>query len=419
MEQKPYNLSPAASARPPAWFRYGVVAVATLMLCSCRGQAKSAVTNPFAETNPMAPSIRTDVVLTSANLSKPEDKSSDVVQAIYEADVNAPPARVHHANYGPSEDCLACQCAVEGSVVGPADEYLCDGGDFGLPAGVRNDWHVDGLEQEDTVAHYDTVDGRTIVTPSNRVCIYAPRFNVVRRVVDLHEYSRYDMPGGFGQTLSLSKINESEEVATTLNQIEPSIHRGEDSASLLRDRQQLGELSREQRLAEFDGSLAPYANLQIIRAGTISNNEKATVSEASLSAITWSSDKAVQVTIDRRRAQAELSEAQPGVVYHQDKPNQPKLRLVKLASTRSANPGEFVEFTLRFDNIGNREMGNVTIVDNLTTRLEYVPESATSSVEADFSTEPNGRGSVVLRWEIKQPLEAHQGGILQFKCRVR
>ena len=70
----------------------------------------------------------------------------------------------------------------ETAIIGPGDEYLCDGGDYGLPAAVRADWSVDGLEQEDAIAHYDTLDGRVVVTPSNRVCIYAPRFAAVRRV---------------------------------------------------------------------------------------------------------------------------------------------------------------------------------------------------------------------------------------------
>ena len=48
-------------------------------------------------------------------------------------------------------------------MIGPRDEYLCDGGDYGFAAAVRKDWQVDGLEEEDTVAHYDTVDGRTVV----------------------------------------------------------------------------------------------------------------------------------------------------------------------------------------------------------------------------------------------------------------
>ena len=70
-----------------------------------------------------------------------------------------------------------------GPLVGPSDEYLCDGGDYVTPAGVQADWTIQGLEQEDAISHYDTADGRVLVTPSNRVCIYAPRFAAVRRVV--------------------------------------------------------------------------------------------------------------------------------------------------------------------------------------------------------------------------------------------
>ena len=413
-----------SNCRPPAWFRFGVVAAAILILCSCRAPGPGQQT--AAHSASQADHVQGRSVQSASHAVSAEDLSpSDVVTALYVSDVNAAPAQVEQAVYvePPCPVCEipmdgACQCA-ENCGMGPADEYLCDGGDFGLPAAVRRDWQVDGLEQEDTVAHYDTVDGRTVVTPSNRVCIYAPRFSVVRQVVDLHEYTRIDMPAGYDQQLSLAKIDEDERAATSLNQLEPTINRAEQPPSLLAERQQLGELANEQHLVEYDGSLAPYADLQIIRAGTISNDETALLAEASQSAITWSGDQAVQITIDNRRAQAEVSLKQPGVVYHQDQPNNPKLRLIKLASTGSALPGEEVEFTLRFDNIGDRVMGNVTIVDHLTTRLEYVPKSAKSSVDADFTAVPNANGSAVLRWEIKDPLEAGQGGILQFRCRVR
>ena len=63
--------------------------------------------------------------------------------------------------------------------------------------------------------------------------------------------------------------------------------------------------------------------------------------------------------------------------------------MVKVASTPFAKPGEEVDFTIRFDNIGNQPIGNVTILDSLSTRLEYVPQSAQCSVEAKFSTQPN------------------------------
>jgi uncharacterized repeat protein (TIGR01451 family) len=82
-------------------------------------------------------------------------------------------------------------------------------------------------------------------------------------------------------------------------------------------------------------------------------------------------------------------------------------------------PGEEVEFVLRFDNIGDQVIGNVTIVDNLSTRLEYIAGSAQSSVDARFVTEPNAAGSTILRWEITNPVKPREGGLLRFRARVR
>jgi uncharacterized repeat protein (TIGR01451 family) len=428
-------------SRPPAWFRYGVVAVATLILCSCQTvrptqpqqspgipagmQLGPQSLGPQANQLPYPP----------AEMPRAAMPRRQVMPVVYQQDLsrqqnlNAPPTPQQQAQYAAGVMPVGCQlpgcqfpgcaCCENASMVGPRDEYLCDGGDKGLPAGVKEDWRVTGLEQEDTVAHYDTVDGRTIITPSNQVCIYAPRFGVVRRVVDLQEYARYDAANGYGQITALAKIDENEKVATSLGKLEPNINRGRDPASLLRERQQSGELDREMRLAAEVGTLAPYANLQIVKVGTITGEEKVKIARASLAAITWTGDEAPQIAIGSRNAVAAVSDRQPGVVYHLEEPNKPVLRIVKLASCGAAKPGEIIEFTLRVDNIGNREMGNVTVVDNLTTRLEYVPDSAKASVAADFSTEPNDGGSEVLRWEIRDPLAKGAGCILQFNCKVR
>ncbi|MEM9351889.1 MAG: hypothetical protein AAGA92_02660 [Planctomycetota bacterium] len=315
-------------------------------------------------------------------------------------------------------DGAECGCGPDCGVIGPGDEYLCDGGDAGLPVGVRADWTIDGLEQEDTIAHYDTVDGRVLVTPSNRVCIYAPRFAVVRRVVDPGEYANIAQPRGYTEPVELAHIDETEEAAGSLALLEPTIHRAEDLPNLAKLRQQPGELDRDLALIEAIGIDSPHAHLQIVRAGEISLEERAVIGRLSLAAVSWSGDQAVQITIDNDQAVALVSEATPGTIYHLEEPNSPKLRLVKLASCGSALPGEEIEFTLRFDNIGDRAMGNVTIVDNLTTRLAYVEGSQKSSVPAEFKTRTNGRGSLVLRWEIRDPVEPGEGGVLRFTCRV-
>ena len=408
----------------PVWFRYGVVAAATLMLCSCKATLPS---RTAANNTPMGE--RAVMASHQQAASQAGNMGQQVMPAIYRQDPHAAPPAFRQAQYAAGVRPPSCSCGNHGcgpqacstgcAIVGPRDEYLCDGGDSNLAVGIRKNWQVDGLEQEDTVAHYDTVDGRTVVTPSNQVCIYAPRFGVVRRMVDLHEYARSDMPGGIESPMSLAKFDENERASTSLAQLEPTIHRTDDPATQMKKRQQLGEFERAMVIEEIDGSLAPYANLQIVRAGTIDNGEKALLARASLAAISWSGDQSPHVSIDERHAQASVRDAQPGIVYHLHDPKKPHLRLIKLASCGAANLGDVIEFTLRFDNVGSQVMGNVTIMDNLTTRLEYVEESAKSSVEADFSAELNEGGSVVLRWEITEPIEAGKGGILQFKCKVR
>lgn len=433
----------------PAWFRYGLVAVMTLMLCACKSTMPS---GPAASNNAFeGQQVSHSQPRGYAPRNESQGYDSQIMPTIYRQSTNTPPPAVRMAQYAAgvrfdcpcgnhgssssAQACPSCQncnspgcntsaCGPQGcngscSIVGPRDEYLCDGGDAGLAVGIRKNWQVDGLEQEDTIAHYDTVDGRTVVTPSNQVCIYAPRFAVVRRMIDLREYARADAAGGFDSPLALSKIDENEKVATSLAQLEPTIHRTEDPATLMRERQQLGEMDRTMVIEEIDGSLSPYADLQIMHTGLFANGEEALVARASLAAITWAGDEAPQVTINERHAQASIRDSQPGEIYHLHDPKKPRLRLVKLASTGSAQPGDEVEFTLRFDNVGTQVIGNVTVMDNLTTRLEYVEGSAQSSVKAEFKAIPNGDGSAVVRWEITEPIEAGEGGILIFKCKVR
>ena len=77
-----------------------------------------------------------------------------------------------------------------------------------------------------------------------------------------------------------------------------------------------------------------------------------------------------------------------------------------------------MEFTLRFDNVGDQKIGNVTVIDHLTPRLEYVKESQSCTVKADFKIQENPE-TLVVRWEITDPLEVGQGGLIRFRCRVR
>lgn len=61
----------------------------------------------------------------------------------------------------------------------------------------------------------------------------------------------------------------------------------------------------------------------------------------------------------------------------------------------------------------------MTLIDNLTTRLEYVEGTSKASRDAQFFTTPNEGESLVLTWEFADPLEPGHGGLVRFQCRVR
>jgi uncharacterized repeat protein (TIGR01451 family) len=379
----------------PIWWRCLLIAVATIILCACA-----------------APVTRTHLAPEKA-LTEPsaEAQSTPVPIPMADADVGC--------EQGPCDSAGCCATDPYGPLVGPSDEYLCDGGDFVTPAGVQDDWTVRGLEQEDTISHYDTVDGRVLVTPSNRVCIYAPRFAAVRRLVQPIAHEQPVFVNQALEELSPAKAAEAQPVVSQFQRHAVAINLGQQPPNLFRQRQQAGGLENLQATMDAFTSLAAYANLTIIRTGEVSDAEKALVERSKEAAIAWTGIQAPQVAFGVKQAHAEVGVRQPGIVYQTDGPDHPKLRLMKLASCGHAQPGEEVEFTLRFDNTGDQVIGNVTIVDNLSTRLEYVRDSAKSSVDADFITQSNDAGSLILRWEINAPVKPGEGGILRFRVKVR
>ena len=170
----------------------------------------------------------------------------------------------------------------------------------------------------------------------------------------------------------------------------------------------------------FQGGFKTYENLRLMKTGYLDNREKGRLSIAIQRAIAWESDVSAQSTTDNLRVNVakDVREAREAV-HVKTEFGRPQLRLVKIASTNVARPGDFVDFTIRFDNVGGQTIGNVTILDNLTGRLEYIADSSECTVEGQFLTEPNEGGSEVLRWEITDPLKPGKGGVIRFRCRVR
>jgi len=302
----------------------------------------------------------------------------------------------------------------------PNEEYLCDGGDRGLPVKVTEDWRVLGLELEDTIAHYDTLDGSRCVQPSNRVCLYSPRFGAVRTVSGVELNQQIAGPNGVYKPTQAVRQDELQVAVSSLQNIRPERQVGTKKASGYRMRQGDGMLSTALLPHGFENVYQPFENLWIIRHGILEQSDKAWLAKGTAAAVAWTNLQAVQVILDDVVAGEVTGDRRVQAVFSvDDTPGAAKLRVIKVASDQTVKPGETVDFTIRFDNVGCSTIGNVTIIDNLTTRLEYVPDSAQSSLAADFSTQPNDGDSLVLRWEIADPIKPGDGGVVRFQCRVR
>lgn len=302
----------------------------------------------------------------------------------------------------------------------PPQEYLCDGGDRGAGVTVSPEWQLAGVDPQDTIAHYDSLDGRTLVEASNNVCIYAPRFAAVRTVTGLEANEISVLPTGVVRPEYLVQQEEYEQAATSLQRIQAKIDLGTRLPGGYQARQGDGAVSTNLYAHAFQDAFLPNANLRVLRDGTMDQREKARLAELARAATVWHTEQQVQVILDGMAAVEVVLDHQAEVIYTvRDLRNNPKLRLIKIASTDHAAVGEEVEFTIRFDNVGDQPIGNIVIVDSLVTRLEYVPDSAQASRDAAFSVQGVDSESLLLRWEFSQPLEPGEGGLIHFKCRVR
>jgi uncharacterized repeat protein (TIGR01451 family) len=301
----------------------------------------------------------------------------------------------------------------------PAEEYLHDGGDAHEPVGVSPEWNVQGLNSEDTVVHYETLDGRTLVEPSNCAYVYAPRFSSVRTVTGLVLAETSDNPFDMRKLETASRFVERERVVRLTDQQQPIGHVGNFKPTLYRGDLREGAKSTALIATGARQVLLPFEDLAIIREGIMQGSEKARLAEATDAAIVWSKDVGVQVHIGGQKAVVHTGDRRAQALYTVKEPNNAKLRICKVASSPAAQPGDMVDFTIRYDNVGDAIVGNVVILDSLTTRLEYDPDSAQSSRKAQFSTTENSADSLELRWEIDEAIRPGEGGIVRFRCRVR
>lgn len=399
----------------PSWPRRLAIALATLILCSCRAPIQSP---------PPSSISREPAGERAPSPALPSHNASQTRLVSYHEPCDAG-FGCADGGYG-SAGCVGMEGCPPGPWAPPGlacpwpyDEYLCDGGDRLPPVLVAPDWSIYGLEDEDAIVHYDQLDGRTEVEATNRVCIYAPRFASVRHVTPLNQYAGLN-PAARIHAPTIMARQQDVQIAAKATQREPAaIDLGIKRMTTLRGRDTVGAFSRALLAHEFDGAYKAHEDFTIIRMGIYKQAEKAMLSERIDAAIAWTADVGMQVVVEGHEALVYTGDKKAQATYTVDLNPPAQLRLCKVADKCDAKPGEEVSFTIRFDNVGLSPMGNVTIADNLTARLEFIPGSEQSSARANFSTQPNEHGSLVLRWEITDPIKPGGGGAVRFKARVR
>ncbi|GAB4134614.1 hypothetical protein [Thermopirellula anaerolimosa] len=301
----------------------------------------------------------------------------------------------------------------------PQDEFLADGGDL-PPFAASSQNGVIGLNPEDAVAQYTSADGRTVVQPFNRAFIYSPRFAAVRQVVGVQQNDQAESTAGVHLPTHLAQREEMLEPGVGTQRYQPLGTTGRRGAGLFLSRQGDGAVSQSLDLRGFSDAFKPYENFRTIVSGTLDSEEIPTLSASVQAAMAWSSDQAVQIILDGTAAAEAVATTKLHAIYTvKSEQGEVKLRLIKVASTDAAQPGDFVDFTLRFDNVGTATIQRAVIIDNLGPRLEYEPDSAQASVDAAFSAQANEAGSSLLQWELDQPLKPGEGGIIRFRVKVR
>jgi uncharacterized repeat protein (TIGR01451 family) len=342
---------------------------------------------------------------------------------------NCPPGEMAGETLGEDcpvdADCPACEpisCPVgqfQAIAKQYPDEYICDGGDRNHPVHFDN-YNMLGLDTEDTVAQYKDHKGKSHLKPTNKVCLYAPRLAAVDVIQHIGEDTGVHRAGT--NTKNELGINlRSRQVTVAQHQRQASermVTRVRGSG--LESRTAAREVDLDVAVVTHTQALVAVGAHSFLRTGQFKQVEEAVIADGVQAAATWTKTQ-FPVVAAQLESSGELvsKNGASELVGTEDRRKPGRLRIVKLADKKQAEAGDIVTFTIRYDNLGELPLTEVTITDNLTPRLAYVDDSATSDRDGRLDVIDNGEGSVILRWVMDQPLDGKKGGVVTFQAKVR
>ena len=165
-----------------------------------------------------------------------------------------------------------------------------------------------------------------------------------------------------------------------------------------------------------------FENLLFLQSGRLERTEVAIIAEHINAAQHWTRHLSPTITAHSSAGNQLEATLKPTEIIGLEDSRKTKgdLQIVKLADKKIALPGDVITFTLRYDNLGDFELKNIRIVDNLTPRLEYIEGSAKfGGLEGELQTYDNNEGSLILQFKLTEELPGHTGGTITFQTRVR
>lgn len=302
------------------------------------------------------------------------------------------------------------------------DEYIFDGGDRNAPSGFVAGQRS-GFDTEDTVAKFVDHTGDSRTSPSNRVAVYAPRFGSVRTVTSLVADTKVDKAAGARDAQSVGNIktgNAAQENVhdTVLSGLE-SRNRVDGMASATPPMQARRTDSIEEQRKVDEG----HEGRQYSSSGAMQRNQAFVLQQQIQNAMAWTRDQypvltASTVTASKIKATLKVQQT---IGVEDERKTKGQIHVVKLADRDMAQSGDTITFTIRFQNTGDFDVYDVSIVDNLTPRLDYVP--GTAKIDGDHPgevvIEDNGEGSKILTFNLDNALKGHDAGKITFEARVR
>ncbi len=298
------------------------------------------------------------------------------------------------------------------------DEYLFDGGDRGMKVHYNSGTRL-GVETEDTFAEYVDHTGEQHVRPSNPVAVYAPRFAAVKTITGPEQDTNVDRLAQATDVNPGASFSSKMTLATSNRRSKASGMRTRERGSEL-DTVDAGiAMSAKEKAAGNVFVLKPIKRSQVQAGMQFERANEAWLANRIQKAADWSLKSFPIIQAVNAAAMEVEASVKPQVhIGIDDESTKGHLRIIKMVDLETAVPGDILTFTIEFQNIGDKDLYNIRIVDNLTPRLEFIEDSGASDRKGKIAVEDNFEGSQMLTFELQGKLKGKAKGTVEFKARV-